>query len=68
MSRMVAYTYMVIACSFSHPLRPPTQVALWENRVLPLCLLRDVVWHLQPDHSHPAKHSLLCESMLSVLW
>lgn len=58
----------VLYLFLTHPLRPPTQVAVWENHVFHLRLLRDVVWHLQPDHSHPAKHGLLCESMLSVLW
>lgn len=51
----------------THPLRSPTQVAIWENHVFPLRLLRDAVWHLQPDHSHPAEHGLLCESVLSIL-
>ncbi|TKS79768.1 G-protein coupled receptor 136 [Collichthys lucidus] len=43
------------------------QVAVWENSVLHIRVLRHVVWHLQSDHSNPAKHGVLCESMLSAL-
>lgn len=54
--------------SVSHPLCPSMQVAVWENSVLPVRLLWDVVWYLQSDHPNPAKHGVLCESMLSALW
>lgn len=50
------------------PLCPPTQVVVWENGVLPVRFLWHVVWYLQPDHSNPARHRVLCESMLPNLW
>lgn len=50
------------------PSCPPTQVAVWKNSVLHIRFLRHVVWYLQSDHSNPAKHGVLCESMLSALW
>lgn len=53
---------------FLTPPCPPTQVAVWENGVLHIRFLWHFVWHLQSDHSNPAKHGVLCESMLSAIW
>ena len=49
-------------------LLPPTQVVVWENRMLCLRFLWNAVWYLQSDHSHPAERGVLCESMLPTLW
>lgn len=53
--------------SLSPPLPLSLQVAVWENSVFDLRVLRHVVWTLQSDNSHPVEHGVFCESMLSSL-
>lgn len=60
--------FFALSSSFLTSPYPPAQMAVWENSVLHICFLWHVVWHLQSDHSNPAEHGVLCESMLSALW